>query len=282
MGASVIGCNCSGGPEELRQVVKELAQYTELPLVVQPNAGLPLLVDGQVRYPLEAEQFAQEMKQFLEYQVAFLGGCCGTTPKHIHCLKEITKTYVVQKREVKPLGRLACREEILEIGGDTLPKMIGERINPTARKKLAQGLRDGDLAMIEQEAEKQAEAGAHILDVNVGTHGIDERKTMVDVLTLLQQSTSIPLCLDSTNPEVLEQGLKVYQGKALINSVNGEEASLKKILPLAKRYGAGLVCLTLDETGIPPKAEGRLKIAKRIATACEQYGKTSKCNRIPR
>ena len=272
MGASVIGCNCSGGPDELQQVLEELSRYTELPLVAQPNAGLPLLVDGKVHYPLGSEQFAAAMQKFLPYQVAFLGGCCGTTPEHIACLKAAMKDYDVQPRKVEPLGRLACREHIVEMGGNTLPKMIGERINPTARKKLAQGLRDGDLAMIEKEAELQVEAGAHVLDVNVGTHGIDEVQVMADVVTLLQQSTSIPLCLDSTNPKVLEQGLKQYQGKALINSVNGEKASLENILPLAKRYGAAVVGLTLDETGIPSKAEGRLEIARRIVAACEQYG----------
>ena len=272
MGASVIGCNCSGGPDELQQVVEILARYTELPLVVQPNAGLPVMVDGKVQYPLSAEQFAEAMKLFLPQQVAFMGGCCGTTPQHIAALKQTVQEWKLQPRQVVPLGRLSCREHIVEIGGDTLPKMIGERINPTARKKLAQGLRDGDFAMIEKEAELQEEAGAHILDVNVGTHGIDEVQVMAEVLTLLQQSTSIPLCLDSTKPEVLEQGLKQYQGKALINSVNGEQESLHHILPLAKRYGAAVVGLTLDETGIPAKAEGRLEIAKRIVAAAEQYG----------
>ena len=207
MGAAVIGCNCSGGPDELQQVVAELARYTELPLVVQPNAGLPLLVDGKVQYPLKAKEFAEAMQRFLPYEVAFMGGCCGTTPQHIACLKEAVQNHVLQRRQVEPLGRLSCREFIVEIGGNTLPKMIGERINPTARKKLAQGLRDGDLAMIEKEAEQQVEAGAHVLDVNVGTHGIDEAQVMADVLTLLQQSTSIPLCLDSTNPQVLELSL---------------------------------------------------------------------------
>ena len=272
MGASVIGCNCSGGPDELQQVVGELARYTELPLVAQPNAGLPLMVDGKVQYPLGAEQFAEEMKKFLPHQVGFLGGCCGTTPQHIAGLKAAVQGYDVQPRTVEPLGRLSCREHIVEIGGNTLPKMIGERINPTARKKLAQGLRDGDLGMIEKEAELQEEVGAHILDVNVGTHGIDEVQVMADVLTMLQQSSSIPLCLDSTKPEVLERALKEYQGKALINSVNGEQTSLDGILPLAKRYGAAVVGLTLDENGIPAKAEGRLEIAKRIVAACEEYG----------
>ena len=272
LGASVIGCNCSGGPDELQQVAAELARYTELPLVAQPNAGLPLMVDGKVQYPLGAEQFAEEMKKFLPHQVAFLGGCCGTTPEHIACLRKAVAGYETAPRTVEPLGRLSCREHIVEIGGTTLPKMIGERINPTARKKLAQGLRDGNLDMIEKEAELQAEAGAHILDVNVGTHGIDEVQVMADVLTLLQQTVSIPLCLDSTKPDVLETALKLYQGKALINSVNGEEASMKNILPLAKRYGAAVVALTLDENGIPAKAEGRLEIAKRIVAACEAHG----------
>jgi 5-methyltetrahydrofolate--homocysteine methyltransferase len=272
MGASVIGCNCSGGPDELMQVVAELAEYTALPLVVQPNAGLPTLVEGTVIYPLDAQSFADAMEQFLPYQVAFMGGCCGTTPAHIQALKTKMADITVASRQVVLQGSLSCRDHVVTFGGDTLPKMIGERINPTARKKLAQALRDGDYDLIEQDAEAQAEAGAHVLDVNVGTHGIDEVQVMTDIVTLLQQSVSIPLCLDSTNPTVLEQGLRAYQGKALINSVNGERASLDAILPLAKRYGAAVVGLTLDETGIPTTAEGRFIIAKRIIEACAQHG----------
>jgi 5-methyltetrahydrofolate--homocysteine methyltransferase len=272
MGASVIGCNCSGGPDELMQVVAELAEYTALPLVVQPNAGLPTLVEGSVTYPLDAQSFADAMEQFLPYQVAFMGGCCGTTPAHIQALKTKMTDITVASRQVVLQGSLSCRDHVVTFGGDTLPKMIGERINPTARKKLAQALRDGDYDLIEQDAEAQAEAGAHVLDVNVGTHGIDEVQVMTDIVTLLQQSVSIPLCLDSTNPTVLEQGLRAYQGKALINSVNGERASLDAILPLAKRYGAAVVGLTLDETGIPTTAEGRFIIAKRIIEACAQHG----------
>ncbi|MBQ5657978.1 MAG: homocysteine S-methyltransferase family protein [Peptococcaceae bacterium] len=272
MGASVIGCNCSGGPDELMQVVAELAEYTALPLVVQPNAGLPTLVEGSVTYPLDAQSFADAMEQFLPYQVAFMGGCCGTTPAHIQALKTKMADITVASRQVVLQGSLSCRDHVVTFGGDTLPKMIGERINPTARKKLAQALRDGDYDLIEQDAEAQAEAGAHVLDVNVGTHGIDEVQVMTDIVTLLQQSVSIPLCLDSTNPTVLEQGLRAYQGKALINSVNGERASLDAILPLAKRYGAAVVGLTLDETGIPATAEGRFIIAKRIIEACAQHG----------
>ena len=270
MGASVIGCNCSGGPDELNQVVAELAAYTTLPLVVQPNAGLPILENGTVVYPLGAAQFAAAMEQFLPYRVAFMGGCCGTTPEHIGNLKATMKE--VEQREQNLLGHLSCRDHVVTFGGNTLPKMIGERINPTARKKLAQALRDGDYELIEQDAEAQVEAGAHILDVNVGTHGIDEVAVMTDIVTLLQQSVSVPLCLDSTRPAVLEAGLKNYQGKALINSVNGEAASLHSILPLAKRYGAAVVGLTLDETGIPDHAEGRLEIAKRIIDTCAAYG----------
>ena len=272
MGASVIGCNCSGGPQELKQVVAELAEHTKLPLVVQPNAGLPMLVDGAVAYPLDAQAFADAMEQFLPYQVAFMGGCCGTTPAHIHALKEKMNMAEVTTREIERVGTLSCRDHIVTLGGTTLPKIIGERINPTARKKLAQALRDGDYTIVEKDAETQMQAGAHILDVNAGTHGIDEVQVMNDLVTLLQQSVSIPLCLDSTNPSVLEQGLKAYQGKALINSVNGEAASLHSILPLAKRYGAAVVGLTLDETGIPATAEGRLAIAARIIDTCAQYG----------
>ena len=271
LGASVIGCNCSGGPEELLAVIAELAAATELPLIVQPNAGLPLVVDGAVSYPLGAEAFAQAMGRFLPYQVQFVGGCCGTTPEHIRLLKETVQGFVPEARRLPKLGTLASREQVVTIGGETLPKIIGERINPTARKKLAQGLRDGDYALIQSEAEAQAEAGAHLLDINVGTHGIDEVQVMADLVGLLQQGMTIPLCLDSTNSVVLERALQLYHGKALINSVNGEQASLESILPLASRYGAAVVALTLDEQGIPETAEGRLAIARRIVEACAAY-----------
>ena len=272
LGASVIGCNCSGGPAELLAVIAELAETTELPLVVQPNAGLPLVSEGVVTYPLGAEAFAQAMLPFLPYQVQFVGGCCGTTPEHIRLLKMAVQGFVPEARRLERVGTLASRERVIKTGGQTLPKIIGERINPTARKKLAQGLRDGDYALIQSEAEAQQEAGAHLLDINVGTHGIDEVQVMADLVGLLQQGMTIPLCLDSTNSAVLERALALYHGKALINSVNGERASMESILPLAGRYGAAVVALTLDEQGIPETAEGRLAIARRIVAACADEG----------
>lgn len=269
LGAAVIGCNCSGGPAELLSVIAQLAETTALPLVVQPNAGLPQVVDGAVSYPLDAAEFAQLMSQFLPYQVQYVGGCCGTTPEHIRKLKQAVAGFVPQKREIARIGTLSSREQVVKTGGQTLPKIIGERINPTARKKLAQGLRDGDYGLIQQEAQAQAEAGAHLLDINVGAHGVDEVQVMADLVGLLQQGMTIPLCLDSTNSAVLERSLQLYHGKALINSVNGEQASLDNILPLASRYGAAVVALTLDEQGIPETAEGRLAIARRIVKACQ-------------
>ncbi len=272
MGAAAVGCNCSGGPEELEQVAAELARCTELPILVEPNAGLPQLLEGTVHYPLDADAFAAAMRRFLPHQVLFLGGCCGTTPEHIRALRAAVADYAPRPRQVAPMGRLASREQVLEVGGGTLPKLLGERINPTARKKLAQSLREGELTVLEREAEQQVVAGAHVLDVNVGVHGVDEAQTMADALTVLQQCVDVPLCLDSTNPAALERGLKQYQGKALVNSVNGEPARLREVLPLVKRYGAAVVALTLDENGIPAEAEGRLEIARRIVRACEDCG----------
>lgn len=272
LGAAAIGCNCSGGPEELLGIVAELAEYTNLPLLVQPNAGIPHVVSGQVQYPLDGAEFAREMAKFLPYQVVFLGGCCGTTPNHIRLLKETLANYTPISRELPDCAYLASREEVVQIGADMLPKLIGERINPTARKKLAQGLRDGDYALIQKEAESQILAGAHLLDINVGTHGLDEAKTMVEIVGLLQQGTTIPLVLDSTKAEVLAGALAIYHGKALINSINGEQSSMDAILPLAKRYGAAVVALTLDEEGIPKQAEGRLAIARKIVANCVRYG----------
>lgn len=272
MGAAVIGCNCSGGPEELLSVIDQSAQYTDLPLIVQPNAGLPIYTDGAVRYPLTAENFAPLMAQFLSYQLQFVGGCCGTTPNHISALKETVYGFTVQKRAPIQHGMIASREEVIAFGSHTLPKIIGERINPTARKKLAQSLRDNDLSMVQSDAQDQMAAGAHLLDINVGAHGLDQKATMTRIVSLLQQGAAIPLVIDSTDKDVLAQALAQYHGKALINSVNGEDKSLHEILPLAKRFGAAVVALTLDEDGIPPTAEGRLTIARHIVHTCAQYG----------
>ncbi|MGI6225594.1 MAG: homocysteine S-methyltransferase family protein, partial [Peptococcales bacterium] len=272
LGANGVGANCSGGPEELFPVIKELQNYTNLPILVQPNAGLPIFKDSQVFYPLDPEKFIASMEPYFELGIPMIGSCCGSTPAHTSQLKEKFANYRPLKKAKKPLSMLASREQVVEIGEGLLPKIIGERINPTARKKMAEALRQGELGIIQKEAQAQVEKGAHLLDVNVGTYGIDEPTIMRNVVNLLQQNITTPLVIDSTNPLVIEAALETYQGKALVNSVNGEEAALEKILPVIKRFGASVIGLTLDEQGIPATGEERLKIAEKIVKKCEEIG----------
>lgn len=276
LGADAIGANCSGGPEELFPVIKEIIGATSLPVIVEPNAGLPELLNGEVHYPLNPDLFLEKMEPYFSLEMNIFGSCCGSSPEHTKRLKERIKEFTTPVRKNAINSTLASREKVIYLGQNTLPKIIGERINPTARKKIAQSLKEEDFGIIQEEGEIQVEKGAHLLDVNVGTPGIDEIKVMSKVISLLEQNVSAPLVIDSTNPEVLEKALQVYQGKALVNSVNGEKKSLDNILPLVKRYGAGVIGLTLDEKGIPSTKEGRLEIAERICKACEENGISKK------
>jgi 5-methyltetrahydrofolate--homocysteine methyltransferase len=272
LGASAIGANCSGGPKELFSVVKELSRYTQLPIIVQPNAGLPILQEETVIYPLGPNEFLEAMEPYFDLGIHLFGSCCGSTPEHTKILKNRLKGFVPALRSIQMESTLASREKVLSIGKSSFPRIVGERINPTSRKKLAESLRKGEWSTIQNEAEKQVRAGAHLLDVNVGTHGIDPEVTMHSVINLLQQTISVPLVIDSTNPDVIEKALETYHGKALVNSVNGEENHLNSILPIIKRYGAGVIGLTLDEKGIPSKAEERYQIAEKIVQKCIAYG----------
>ena len=272
LGAWAVGANCSGGPEELFYVVKEMTQYTNLPVLVQPNAGLPVFREGAVSYPLGPQEFLSALEPYFEIGVQLLGSCCGSTPGHTEEIKKRARGVSLLSSKDETRSTLASREKVVYIGGDELPKVIGERINPTARKTLAESLKQEQYGIIQHEAEVQVDAGAHLLDINVGVHGIDQRETMGKVVHLLQQKIHAPLVIDSTEPKVIEKALESYHGKALVNSINGEKKSLAFILPIIKRYGAGVVALTLDEQGIPEKAEGRYAIAERIVHACDAYG----------
>jgi 5-methyltetrahydrofolate--homocysteine methyltransferase len=271
LGASAVGANCSGGPGELMKAMEEMCTNTGLPVIVQPNAGLPVIKDGKVIYPMDPDVFVRAMEPYFDLGVNLLGSCCGSTPEYTRALKERINSYAPPKRQFKKAGLLASRERVVEIGENLPTGIVGERINPTARKSIRESLLRGDFGAIQEEAENQVENGAHLLDINVGVHGIDETITMSRLINLLQQNITVPLVIDNTNPKVLEKALKVYHGKALVNSVNGEESSLKAILPLIKRYGAGVIGLTLDENGIPASAEDRYRIAERIVNTSKQY-----------
>lgn len=258
-GADAVGLNCSSGPDKLKEIVEEFLKYSSVPVIVKPNAGLPDLETGG--YTMGADEFTRYMKTYREMGVGVMGGCCGTSPEYIKSLKNMalnTEKGTTQKISENVIG--GVNETVLL----NEPRIVGERINPTGKKRFKQALEENNLDYILNEGISQVEAGAEILDVNVGHSGIDEKEMMCNVISSLQGSIGVPLQLDSNSPEVLETALRVYTGKPLINSVNGEEKSLSAVLPLARKYGAAVVGLTLDERGIPQTADERVEIAEKI------------------
>ena len=267
LGADAIGVNCSLGPKELEPVIEELSRWTTLPIIVKPNAGLPDPVTNE--YDITPEKFADSVADLVKYGIKIVGGCCGTDPKFIKAVTEKLKGMKSVKREVCIPAAVCSPARTVVIDQ---PRIIGERINPTGKKLFKEALKRGDIDYILGQAIEQVNAGADILDVNVGLPDIDEKEMMVKVIKALQSVTDLPLQLDSTRPEVLEAALRVYNGKAIVNSVNGEEGSLEAILPIVKKYGAAVVGLTLDEKGIPSTAEGRFALAEKILARAEASG----------
>ena len=259
LGVDALGVNCSLGPKELVPVVEELSKWTNLPIVVKANAGLPDPVTNS--YNMDSELFAEYMKALLPYGIKVLGGCCGTNPDYIKAVAKMLKTEPVYHVEHEIPAAVCSATQTVLI---TEPRIIGERINPTGKPVFKEALQKNNMDYILNQAFEQISAGADILDVNVGLPGIDEKAMMVRTIKSLQAVDGIPLQIDSTIPEVLEAALRVYNGKPIVNSVNGEEESLNNVLPLIKKYGAAVVGLTLDKNGIPPKAEERFAIAKKI------------------
>ena len=271
LGVDALGVNCSLGPAELIPIVREIAKWTTLPIIVKPNAGLPDPVTGA--YDVMPEDFAKYCGEMLDAGIKILGGCCGTNPAYISALKELLispKDCVIKADKAKSRDLAVC-SPLRTVVVDR-PRIIGERINPTGKKRFKQALIEGDMDYILSQAIEQVEAGAEILDVNVGAPGIDEKAMMIRTVKALQSIVDVPLQLDSTKPDVLEAALRVYNGKPIINSVNGEDAVLDRILPLAARYGAAVIGLTLDENGIPPKAVDRFRIAEKILDRAKSYG----------
>ena len=267
MGADAIGVNCSLGPREMPPLVKELTKWSTLPIAIKPNAGLP--DPGGAGYDITAEQFAESMAELTELGVKLYGGCCGTTPEYIALL-----TKALEGRTIRDIPRSV--PAAVCSGTCTVPidrvRVIGERINPTGKKAMKEALRRGDLDYMMSQALTQMEAGADILDVNVGLPDIDEADMMIRVVKAIQGVTDAPLQIDSTQPDVIEGALRVYCGKAIVNSVNGDGETLDAILPLVKKYGAAVVGLTLDGNGIPQSTEARMAIARRILDKALSYG----------
>lgn len=274
MGADFLGINCSTGPEEMLPILKTYQDNCGLPLLAEPNAGLPVLRHGESIFPMSADDMASFVPQMVALGVRWLGSCCGSTPEHTNALKKALEKSCppdLPKHRIFP-SRLCSRSQTLELGSQFPTRLIGERINPTARKALAEALRENRYDRLLQEAQLQIEAGAELLDVNTGLAGGDETMLLPSAILEIQKGTDCPLVIDSVKPNALEKALCAYQGKALINSVNAEPSSMAQIFPLAKRYGAAVLGLTLDKNGIPEKGEDRFKLAKTLLEKAREYG----------
>lgn len=270
MGADAVGANCSLGPKQLINVAKELLEKASVPVILKPNAGLPKSVDGKTIFDVGADEFSDEVKRIVESGVRVVGGCCGTTPDYIRALCEKTKNTEPVQIKKKNITVVSSYTHTVELGDDSV--LIGERINPTGKKRFKQALLDNDIAYILSEGVSQQEKGAHILDVNVGLPDIDEKSVLENAVCELQSVTDLPLQIDTSDISAMEAALRRYNGKAMINSVNGKQESMHKIFPLVKKYGGAVVALTLDENGIPPTAEGRVAVAEKILKTASQYG----------
>ena len=270
IGVDAIGMNCSLGPKQMLPVIAQYVKYSSLPVMVSPNAGLPRSENGRTVFDVDAEEFSDIMTEIARMGAGVLGGCCGTTPEYIKKTVEKTREIPFVKAEKKSYTLVSSYTHAVEIGEG--PVLIGERINPTGKSKFKEALRRGDIDYIVSEGVKQQEKGVHILDVNVGLPEIDEDKMLCDSVRALQAVLDLPLQLDSVRASSLEKAMRIYNGKPLINSVNGKKESMAEVLPLVKKYGGVLIALTIDESGIPDTAEGRLTIARKIVLECEKYG----------
>ena len=278
LGADAAGFNCGGSLADAAKLTETMCSYASKPVLVQPNAGLPVVENGRTFFKVSPEEFASAQALNFKTGARILGGCCGTTPLHIQAMVKAVLAEAEKPAEIKeqPLQNhtiICSYNECADIGSkEKGPVIIGERINPTGKKKFKQALLDNNMQYIIDEASNQINAGAHILDVNVGLPGIDEQQMMVNAVKLLQSSFRTPLQIDSSEPPVLEKALRYYNGKALINSVNGKKHVMEAVFPLVKKYGGTVVALLLDENGIPPTAEERLAIADRIFETAASYG----------
>lgn len=270
LGVDAVGVNCSLGPKELKNVVTEILAVSTKPVIVQANAGLPEIIDGKTTFPVNPKEYAMYISELADMGVSVIGGCCGTSPEYIAEIKSALK----EKKPIQPQKKsyTSFTSNSKTVFLDNNIALIGERINPTGKKKIKEALREHNHEYIISEAVMQEECGADILDVNAGLPEIDERATLKELVTELQGVTTLPLQIDSTDPQAIEEAIRVYSGKPIINSVNGKKESMDSIFPIVKKYGAAVVALTLDENGIPDNAEDRFKIAEKIINTAKEYG----------
>ncbi|MDF2570858.1 MAG: metH 12 [Sporomusa sp.] len=273
MGANVIGANCSLGPAQLLPIIELLAQSCSLPLSVQPNAGMPKLINGETVFPMQADEMAAWIPKLANAGATFIGGCCGTTPAHIKAIRQAVDNLPRSlARSTNTFTALTSRTQAVYLGPQFAPVIIGERINPTGRKALAKEIKDGSFITVKKDALAQIKAGAGILDVNMGVPGVDQTAIMKQAIEELSVLVDVPLAIDTTDPAALEAGLKAYPGRALINSVTAEAERLDSFLPLAKKYGAAILCLPLSDTGVPTTAKERIKVARQIIDIAIAHG----------
>lgn len=265
-----LGINCGMGPKQMLPILQQIAQYTSLPIIVKPNAGLPKQRDGQTYYDVTPDVFAKQLQEIVKAGACVIGGCCGTTPKHIRAMIAACKDLEMTKPTFKNHTIVSSYGKAVELGD--MPVIIGERINPTGKSKFKQALKEHNLDYILKEGITQQDKGAHILDVNVGLPDIDEVVMMKGVVRELQSVTSIPLQIDTVDTEAMEQAMRIYNGKPMVNSVSGKQESMNAVFPLIQKYGGVVIGLTLDENGIPKTAKGRLEVAGKIIEEAKKYG----------
>ena len=270
LGVDALGINCGLGPVQMKGILEDIMKVVSLPVIVNPNAGLPRSEGGKTVYDIDADEFARVMKEIVEAGACIIGGCCGTTPEHIEKMAALCKDLPVRLPERKNRTVISSYAQAVVIDRD--PVIIGERINPTGKAKFKQALKDHNLEYILKEGVLQQDNGAHVLDVNVGLPEIDEPAMMVEVVKELQSIIDLPLQIDTSNMTAMERAMRIYNGKPLINSVNGKKEVMEAIFPLVKRYGGVVVALALDEDGIPETAEGRIAVSKKIYDTAAGYG----------
>lgn len=274
LGASAFGCNCSVGPQAMLSLLMGIKPFATIPILAKPNAGLPKLIKGKTVFDMDADEFASFGPEFIKAGVNLIGGCCGTKPEYIKKLKESLKGINPEKPCNQSISALSSSRKTVFLSGTQPLKIIGERINPTGKKLIQEELKTGKFKEVRRFAVEQKQKGADILDVNAGMPGIDEKSTLVSIVKLLSHLSDLPLCVDSSKPEAIEAALRIYPGRALINSISGENEKLKQLLPIAAKYGAMFILLPLGDNNIPEKSEGRVEYVEKIMIEAKKYGFT--------
>ncbi len=272
LGADAVGCNCSTGPKEMVKAIAMMKPYARVPIIAKPNAGMPKLTNGRTEFDMSVDDFVAYYNPLVEAGATMIGGCCGTTPDYIKRIHEMSKAFNVHLDFNKQFTAVSSSKKTVFIGKERPLTIIGERINPTGKKALQEELRNNSLNIAAKLARDQIKAGADILDVNVGMPGVNEKELMLRMVDMLQMRTDIPLCIDSSSVEVIEAALRVYPGRALINSISAEKHKLERLLPIAAKYGAVFVLLPLDDNGVPFTAEERIGVIEYIYQYAQRYG----------